>query len=313
VRAVTVGQGRVEVDERAEPSPGPGQLLVRVRAAGLNAADLAQVSGGYPAPPGWPPDVPGIELAGEVVTLGEGATRFGVGDRVMALVGGGAQAELAVVNEGEAVAVPPALRWEEAAGLLEGCVTAHDALFTQAGLGRGERVLVTGAAGGVGTAAVQLAATAGATVVASVRDAARRPAVAALGATAIDPSEVGTHGPYDVILELVGLASLDVCVPWLAPRGRVCLIGNGVSGTIDLGPLMVRRGCLYGSTLRGRSNAEKAAAVAALAAWALPLVADGRLGVPVDSTFALVDAAAAYEHFAQGHKFGKVVLTVDGG
>jgi NADPH2:quinone reductase len=312
VRAVTVGDGRVEVHDRLEPVPGPGQLLVRVRAAGLNAADLAQLAGGYPAPPGWPQDVPGIELAGEVVALGDRVTRFGVGARVMGLVGGGAQAELAVVNEGEAMAVPPGLGWEEAGGLPEAYVTAHDALFTQADLGRGERLLVTGAAGGVGTAAVQLAAAAGATVVASVRDEARRPAVASLGATAVDPSEVAAHGPFDVILELIGLASLDGVLPCLAAHGRVNLIGGGVRAAIDLGPLMMKRGRLLGSTLRGRSEAEKADAVAGVSTDVLPLVADGKLRVPVDSTYPLVDAADAYEHFARGRKFGKVVLTVEG-
>jgi NADPH2:quinone reductase len=312
VRAVTVGDGRVEVHDRLEPVPGPGQLLVRVRAAGLNAADLAQLAGGYPAPPGWPQDVPGIELAGEVVALGDRVTRFGVGARVMGLVGGGAQAELAVVNEGEAMAVPPGLGWEEAGGLPEAYVTAHDALFTQADLGRGERLLVTGAAGGVGTAAVQLAAATGATVVASVRDEARRPAVASLGATAVDPSEVAAHGPFDVILELVGLASLDGVLPCLAAHGRVNLIGGGVRAAIDLGPLMMKRGRLLGSTLRGRSEAEKADAVAGVSTDVLPLVADGKLRVPVDSTYPLADAADAYEHFARGRKFGKVVLTVEG-
>jgi NADPH2:quinone reductase len=311
VRAVTVGDGRVEVHDRPEPVPGPGQLLVRVRAAGLNAADLAQLAGGYPAPPGWPQDVPGIELAGEVVALGDRVTRFGVGARVMGLVGGGAQAELAVVNEGEAMVVPPGLGWDAAGGLPEAYVTAHDALVTQAGLGRGERLLVTGAAGGVGTAAVQVAAALGATVVASVRDEARRPAVASLGATAVDPSEVAAHGPFDVILELVGLASLDGVLPCLAPHGRVSLIGGGVRAAIDLGPLMMRRGRLFGSTLRGRSEAEKADAVAGVSTDVLPLVADEKLRVPVDSTFPLVDAADAYEHFARGRKFGKVVLTIE--
>jgi NADPH:quinone reductase-like Zn-dependent oxidoreductase len=308
---VTVVDGRVEIREHPEPVPGRGQLLVRVRAAGLNAADLAQVTGGYPAPPGWPPDIPGIELAGEVVALGEGADGFGVGDRVMALVGGGAQAEVAVVNASEAMVVPDALGWDAAAGLPEGCITAHDALFTHAALVLGDRVLITGAAGGVGTAGVQLAVAAGAEVVASVRDPARRPAVAALGAAAIDPSEVDAHGPYDVILELVGLSSLDAVLPSLAPGGRVCLIGSGVAGTVDLGPLMMCRGRLYGSTLRGRSPADKAAAVAAVVTRVLPLVEAGRFDVPIDSRFTLADAPLAYEHFAQGHKFGKVVLTVE--
>jgi NADPH:quinone reductase-like Zn-dependent oxidoreductase len=308
---VTIVEGRVEVREHPEPVPGRGQLLVRVRGAGLNAADLAQIAGGYPAPPGWPQDIPGIELAGEVVGLGQEVIGFAPGDRVMALVGGGAQAELALVHAAEAMRVPAALDWGAAAGFPEGYVTAHDALFTQAALALGERVLITGAAGGVGTAAVQLAVAAGAAVTASVRDPARRSAVAALGAVAVDPSEVADHAPFDVVLELVGLASLDVVLPSLAPGGRVCLIGGGVAGAVDLGPLMVRRGRLYGSTLRGRSPVDKAAAVGAVAMHVVPLLEDGRLGVPVDARFSLDDATAAYDHFARGHKFGKVVLTLE--
>src|SRR5438094_8498170 len=161
--------GRVEVAARPDPSPERGEALVRVRAAGINAADLLQVRGAYPAPPGSPPDIPGLELAGEVAALGPGVTRFSVGDRVMAIVGGGAQAELAVVHERVAMPVPDGIGWEEAGGFPEAFTTAHDALFTQCGLGAGEALLVHGAAGGVGTAAVQLGVAAGAAVPGSVR------------------------------------------------------------------------------------------------------------------------------------------------
>jgi NADPH2:quinone reductase len=309
VRAVTLVGGGLEIREHPEPVAGPGQLLVRVRAAGMNAADLAQMAGGYPAPPGWPVDIPGIEVAGEVVALGPGASRFPVGAAVMAIVGGGAQAELAIVNETEAMAVPAGLGWPAAAGLPEAFVTAHDALFTQGGLQLGERLLVTGAAGGVGTAAVQLGAAAGAIVTASVRDPARRAEVAALGVEAVDPAEVGEHGPYDVILELVGLPSMASSLGALATGGRVCLIGASLIGEVNLGPLMMARGRLHGSTLRGRSAQDKAAAVSLVAARVLPHVEAGRIEVPIDSTWPLTDAAAAYDHFASGGKFGKVVLT----
>ena len=170
MRAVTIADGRLVVAERPDPEPGRGELLVRVAAAGLNGADLHQLKGAYPAPPGSPPDIPGLELAGEVAAVGPGVFRFAEGDRVMAVVGGGGQAELAVVHERAAVPVPDGLGWPEAGGFPEVVTTAHDALFTQCGLGLGDRLLVHGAAGGVGTAAVQLGAAAGARVVASVRN-----------------------------------------------------------------------------------------------------------------------------------------------
>ena len=156
MRAATIADGELLVREHPDPIPGVGEVQVRVHAAGLNGADMLQRKGGYPAPPGSPPDIPGLELAGEVAALGEGATRFAVGDRVMAIVGGGGQAELAVVHERQAMPVPGNLTWPEAGGTPEVFTTAHDALFTQAGLGAGERLLVHGAAGGVGTAAIQL-------------------------------------------------------------------------------------------------------------------------------------------------------------
>ena len=157
MRAATVKDGAIGVAEHPDPEPGSGEVLVRVRAAGLNAADLLQRQGFYPAPPGSPPDIPGLEMAGEVVALGLNTSRFAVGDRVMALLGGGGQAELAVVHERVAMHVPDGVDWQAAGGFPETFTTAHDALFTQCGLGMGERLLVHGAAGGVGTAAVQLA------------------------------------------------------------------------------------------------------------------------------------------------------------
>ena len=207
MHAVVIRDNGLHWEERDDPVPGDTELLVAVRAAGLNSADLVQRAGFYPAPAGSPPDIPGMELAGEVVGVGRQVTLFAPGDRVMAVVGGGAQATLAVVDETHALAAPGSLPWPEAGGFPEVFSTAFDALFTQAGLQMGERVLVSGAAGGVGTAAVQLAAAAGATVTASVRDPDRRDAVAALGAaTVIAPGAEGEHGPYDVLLELVGAA-----------------------------------------------------------------------------------------------------------
>src|SRR5436190_7337725 len=170
MRAATIRDKQLLIEDHPDPTPGSGEVLVRVQAAGLNGADLHQLRGGYPAPPGSPADIPGLELAGEVAAAGPGVERFRPGDRVMAVVGGGGQAELAVVHERTAIPVPDGLGWPEAGGFPEVVTTAHDALFTQCGLGLGDRLLVHGAAGGVGTAAVQLGAATGARVVASVRN-----------------------------------------------------------------------------------------------------------------------------------------------
>src|SRR3954447_16687006 len=180
MRAVTVRDEGVAVEEHPDPRPQAGEVLVRVRAAGINGADVLQMRGRYPAPPGSPADIPGLEVAGEVGELGPGALRFELGDRVMGVVGGGGQAELIAVNERLVMPVPDELEWVPAGGVPEAFTTAHDALFTQAGLRCGERLLVHGAAGGVGTAAIQLGQMAGARVTATVRDPASRERIAAL-------------------------------------------------------------------------------------------------------------------------------------
>jgi NADPH2:quinone reductase len=311
VQAVVIHRGELFWEERPDPEPGDCELVVAVAAAGVNGADLVQRRGHYPAPPGWPQDVPGMELAGTVAAVGRRATRFTVGDRVMGLVGGGAQATMAVVDETAAMPVPPGTGWPEAGGFPEVFTTAHDALFTQGGLAIGERVLVTGAAGGVGVAGVQLAAAAGATVVASVRDPERRGAVAALGAAeVVDTADVGTHGPYDVVLELVGAPSLPAVLGALALGGRVVVIGvgGGARVEVDLYRLMASRARLCGSTLRSRSREAKAAVVSAVETHVLPLLADGRIRVPVCDTFPMAEGTAAYERFERGSKLGKVVL-----
>jgi NADPH:quinone reductase-like Zn-dependent oxidoreductase len=311
VQAVVINDGALVVEERPDPVPGDHEVLVAVRAAGVNAADLVQRLGLYPAPPGSPPDIPGMELAGEVVGLGRGVTGARLGDRVMAVVGGGAQAERATVDEEHLLAVPDDLGWPEAGGFPEVFSTAHDALITRAGLRPGERLLVTGAAGGVGSAAVQLGAAAGATVVASVRNPERHHEVAALGAaTVIEPAAVGDHGPYDVVLELVSGPGMADSLAALDTGGRAVVIGVGAGAQVevDLFCLMRRRARLEGATLRARGRAEKAAVAAALRRQVLPLLAAGRLRVPVCDTFPLTGAPAAYERFSRGDKLGKVVL-----
>jgi NADPH2:quinone reductase len=311
VRAVTIKDGSLVVEERPDPEPGKGELLVRVRAAGLNGADMLQRRGAYPAPPGSPPDIPGMELAGEVAALGPGATRFEVGDRVMAVVGGGAQAELAVVHERGAMPVPQRLDWPEAGGLPEVFTTAHDALFTQAGLRPGEHLLVHGAAGGVGTAAVQLGRVAGARVTATVRREELRPNVEELGARAIAPEGFEDEGPFDVVLELVGAANLAANLASLAIGGRIAVIGVGGTGPkaeINLLAVMQKRARIHGSTLRARPLEQKAIAMRDVEKQVLPHFEDGGLTVPVAETFELEQAEEAYTRFESGGKLGKIVL-----
>jgi putative PIG3 family NAD(P)H quinone oxidoreductase len=311
VRAVTIQDGALVVEERPDPEPGRNELLVRVRGAGVNGADMLQRRGLYPAPPGSPQDIPGLELAGEVAALGPGATRFAEGDRVMAVVGGGGQAELALVHERAAMPVPAGLDWPRAGGMPEVFATAHDAIFRQAGLRPGEGLLVHGAAGGVGTAAVQLGRAAGARVTATCRREELRPEVERLGARVISPEGFAEHGPYDVILELVGAGNLAENLQSLATGGRIAVIGVGGSGAkaeINLGTLMQKRARIHGSTLRARPLEEKAVVARRLEKEVLPLFEAGALTVPVAATFPLDEVEAAYERFAAGGKLGKIVL-----
>jgi NADPH:quinone reductase len=313
MRAATIKDKQLTVEDHPDPVSGAGEVLVRVHAAGLNGADMHQLAGVYPAPPGSPPDIPGLELAGEVVDRGPGAERFEVGDRVMSIVGGGGQAELMTVNERILMPVPANLSWAEAGGLPEVFTTAHDAIFTQAGLEMGERLLVHGGAGGVGCAAVQLGRAAGARVTATVRNADLRGAVGELGATVLAPEDFREQGPFDVILELVGAVNLMDNLMSLATGGRIAVIGTGAgaTGEINLGLLMMKRGRIHGSTLRARPLELKALTAQALERSVFPQVASGEVRVPVAKTYPLAQAPAAYEHFKAGGKLGKIVLTMD--
>jgi putative PIG3 family NAD(P)H quinone oxidoreductase len=301
------------VVEHPDPEPGSGEVLVRVRAAGINGADILQRKGAYPAPPGSPADIPGLELAGEVVGLGPGAARFAEGNRVMAVVGGGGQAELAVVHERALMPVPEALDWPAAGGFPEVFTTAHDAVFSQAGLEPGEHLLVHGGAGGVGTAAVQLGRATGARVTATVRNADLRAGVEELGARAIDPEGFEEQGPYDVVLELVGAVNLAGNLNSLATGGRIAVIGVGAGpkGEINLLALMGKRARIHGSTLRARPLEQKADAARRVERSVLPLVESGAVRVPIADTFSLDRAQDAYERFAAGGKLGKIVLVMN--
>jgi NADPH:quinone reductase len=229
MRAATIRDGEILIEQHPDPAPGKDEVLVRVRAAGLNGADMMQRRGLYPAPPGWPQEIPGLEIAGEVLANGAGASRFAEGDRVMAIVGGGGQAELAVVHERMLMPVPEPLDWPAAGGFPEVFATAHDALFTQAGLGAGERLLVHGGAGGVGTAAIQLGAAIGARVIATARGAQRTAICRRMGADlAIDYT---TEDFVEVVLEATGGLGADVIYDpvggELFERSRRCIAFEG--------------------------------------------------------------------------------------
>ena len=310
MRAVTVRDGELHVEEHPDPVPGKAELLVAVRGAGINGADMHQRKGRYPAPPGSHPDIPGLELAGEVVALGEGVLRFKEGDRVMAIVGGGGQAELATLHERAAMPVPGNLDWPEAGGFPEVFTTAHDAVFSQGGLKPGETLLVHGGAGGVGTAAIQLGRAAGAGVIATVRNEAMRGQVEELGATVIAPDGFEEHGPFDVVLELVGAPNFENNLSSLATGGRIVVIGigAGAKAELNLGVLMGKRGTIRASTLRPRPLEEKAIAMRLVERHVLPLVESGQVRVPIARTYPLDEAVTAYDHFAEGGKLGKIVL-----
>jgi NADPH2:quinone reductase len=310
IAATIIADGVIEPGEHPDPLPGAGEVLVRVHAAGINGADLHQLAGRYPAPAGVPPDIPGLELAGEVAALGPRATRFQPGDRVMGIVGGGGQAEFAIVHERQLMAVPESLDIVGAGGVPEAFTTAHDALFTQCALEPGERLLVHGGAGGVGTAAIQLGVCAGARVYATVRNPDLRDGVSALGATVLAPEEFIEAGPFDVILELVGAPNLPGDVKSLAMCGRIVVIGigAGANAELDLRALMAKRALLRASMLRSRPLEEKAMAARALERSVLPLLASRAIEVPIAATFPLGEVAAAYERFAAGSKLGKIIL-----
>jgi NADPH2:quinone reductase len=312
MRAATIRDKEIVIEEHPDPEAGNEQVLVRVRAAGLNGADMMQRRGLYPAPPGSPQDIPGMEFAGEVAACGPGAERFEPGERVMGIVGGGAQAELVLAHERTLMPVPRELDWPAAGGLPEVFTTAHDAIFVQAGLRSGEHLLVHGGAGGVGSAAIQLARAAGAAVTATVRNEQLRDAVAELGARVIATDAFADSGPFDVVLELVGGPNMPDNLTALATGGRIVVIGvaAGAKTELNLLALMGKRARIHGSTLRARPLEQKALTARLVEHEVLPLFDAGDLDVPVAATYPLDQAPEAYEHFAAGGKLGKIVITM---
>jgi len=316
MRAIVFGgDGGMELEERPDPAPGSSEVVVAVGHAGVNPADLAQRAGRYPAPPGAPQDIPGMEVAGRVVACGEAVRDWRAGDRVFGLVGGGGLADRVAVHERHVTAVPERLDEPEAAAVPEAFITAHDAIVTQAGLGPGAVLLVNGANGGVGTAAVQIGVLAGARVIASARSDEARRRLAELGAEAVVPDDAVAHvraaGGADVVLELVGAPNLAGDLEALATRGSVVIVGTGAGAEapLSLRALMGRRARILGTVLRARPLEEKAAAVQAFAHGVVPLLADGRARGIVDRVFPAAEAEAAFAHMEQPGKFGKVLLS----
>ncbi len=306
------GNEVVSVEMRPDPEPGPEDVVVRVAFAGLNPADLVQRAGSYPAPPGSSPDVPGLEVAGTVEGCGDRVSSWRSGDRVFGLVGGGGLADRVAVHERCATRVPHALDERGAAAVPEAFITAHDAAFTQAGLRPGETLLVHGASGGVGTAAVQLGVMAGARVVATVRSAHIEEAVAALGAEIVREEAFpgGMSMSADVILELLGGVHFPANLDVLARRGRIVIVSVAGGNEIELPllTLMQKRATIAGTVLRSRPLEEKAAAVRAFEREVVPGLASGRLRPVIDSVYPAADVRTAFDRLAERGKLGKVLL-----
>lgn len=315
------GPDVLQLGEAATPEPGPGELLVRVRAAGINRADLAQRAGNYPPPPGAS-DILGLEMAGEVAALGAGVEGWRAGERVMALLPGGGYAEYVAVPADMAMRVPDNLSWEEAGGLPEAFLTAWLGLFPLGGLEAGGVALVHAGASGVGTAAIQLVREWSATAIATAGSDEKVSACVALGATGVNyrtqdfaavvQEATGGDGA-NVILDFVGADYWERNVQSLAMDGRIVVISTLSGGNVqaNLGTLMRKRAQVIGTTLRARPLAQKVALTRAFAAFALPRFADGRLKVVLDSAYPLADAAEAHRRMGANLNTGKIVLRVD--
>lgn len=311
------GPDVIQLRDAPTPEPGPRQVRVRVHASALNRADILQRRGRYPAPAGWPSDIPGLEYAGEVEALGPGVTRWQVGDRVMGLVGGGAHAEFVVVHADETMAIPEGMAYTDAAAIPEAFLTAWDALVARGRLAAGERVLIHAVGSGVGTAAVQLAKRLGATAAGTSRSAAKLEQARALGLDeAIDTSGRGfgeqLDQSVDVILDVLGAPAFAANLDALAPRGRLVLLGflQGATGELSLEPILRKRLEVIGTVMRTRSLEERIPLVAAFAAEVLPGF-DGStvsLRPVVAQVFSFAEIVAAHAVMERDENFGKVVL-----
>ncbi|WP_122465957.1 NAD(P)H-quinone oxidoreductase [Brevundimonas lutea] len=314
----TDGPEALVLGERPDPTPGPGQVLIRVEAAGVNRPDVLQRRGLYAPPPGAS-DVPGLEVAGEIAAVGESVARWSVGDRVCALLPGGGYAELAVADEGSCLPIPDVVDAVQAAGLPETVMTVFANVFEAGGLKAGETLLVHGATSGIGVTAIQMARAAGARVIATSRGADKAEAARALGAdVAIDASAedwaeaVVAAGGADVALDMVGAAYAAGHARALKPGGRWVVIATqaGARAEIDLMQVMLKRLVLTGSTLRSRPVEEKARLARAVEATVWPWVIDGRVRPPIETVLPLDQAAEAHRRMEAGGHVGKIVLAV---
>jgi NADPH:quinone reductase len=311
----------LEIREVETPEPVGDYVRVRVRASGINRADTAQRAGHYPAPPGSPPDIPGMEFAGEVDAVGPLARAWKPGQRVMGLAGGGAQAEYIVVHEGMLVAIPDNLDFVQAAGIPEVFMTAHDALFTQGGLRMGERILIHAAGSGVGTAAIQLAHATGATTFGTSRTPEKLERAKPLGldhalaaqdfAAAVQrlTNGQGVH----LVLDFIGAPYLQQNIEALAPWGRVVFLSSlgGAQASFNIGQMMGKRISLFGCTLRSRSLEEKLAVTRRFATSVLPLLANGTVKPIIDEVYPLEQIADAHRAMEENRNFGKLILRID--
>ena len=318
VRAVVIarpgGPEVLELREVPTPEPGVEQVRVRVRATALNRADLLQRLGQYPAPPGVPADIPGLEVAGEIDALGPSATRFKLGERVFGLVGGGGYAEHVVLHERTLARIPERLDWVQAAAVPEAFITAHDALFRLGGLRPGGRVLIHAAGSGVGLAAVQLAAAVHAVSFGTSRTPGKLSRALELGLThAVAPEgfERAAAG-VEVVIDLVGGPYLARNLEALAPCGRLVVVGllGGRKEPLDLGLVLQKRLTIVGTALRSRPLEEKIAVTRVFEAEVVPLLAAGVVRAVVDRVFPIEDVRAAQELMQSNASFGKIVLTV---
>ncbi|MGQ0647462.1 MAG: NAD(P)H-quinone oxidoreductase [Gemmatimonadaceae bacterium] len=313
----------LQVREVARPLPAEREVLVRVHASALNRADLLQRQGKYPAPAGYPADIGGIEFAGDVVAHGNGASRWSTGDRVFGITGGGAHAEFLLAHEDTLTRIPAALSWTEAAAVPEAFITAYDAMMTQAGLRRGESVMIHAIGSGVGVAASQLARAAGARVFGTSRSADKLTRARSFGmddgwVALGDLSSLGeavrsfTAGRgIDVTLDLLGGPYLAASLDAAALQGRVMLIGTiaGPQSVLNLHVLLRKRLTLTGTVLRARPLAEKIAVATAFARDVVPLLEAGSVRPVVDQVYPLAEIARAHAAMESNETFGKVVIT----
>jgi NADPH:quinone reductase len=316
----------LEIREVADAPPATlDRVRVRVRAAGLNRADILQRLGRYPAPAGYPQNIPGIEFAGEVEAIGDEVRRWQVGDRVFGIIGGGGQSQFVTVPESHLAPIPSNLNWAEAGAVPEVFMTAHDALFTQCGLTTGESVLIHAAGSGVGAAAIQLVRAAGAFAYGTSRTADKLDKAKEFGLTesvvaSSDPMEFlpsvrrwTNDAGVDVVLDLVGAAYLKANLAALAMKGRLIFVGttSGAKAEIDLSIAMTKRLRIMGTALRTRTLEEKATATRLFAEHVVPLLASGAVRPVIDTVFPMAEVSKAHQRLESNESFGKAVLMID--